>query len=100
MGKCVLSESLNLFVYIVQYMQPLMTRHLTTTTQACQKGTLGRQNELKKLPVPELQDTLTKWLLTTSPHLSPVEFERTKGKFIHLSMVFLVSQKLLVLNFY
>ena len=46
----------------------------------CQKGTLARQGELKKLPVPELANTIPKWLKTTKPHLSPSEFENTKGK--------------------
>ena len=32
------------------------------------------------MPVPELEDTMAKWLLTTKPHLSKSEFDKTKGK--------------------
>ena len=50
------------------------------TTQINSLGTLSRQGELKYLPVPELEDTMAKWLLTTKPHLSKSEFDKTKGK--------------------
>ena len=49
------------------------------TAQINSLGTLSRQGELKSLPVPELEDTMAKWLLTTKPHLSKSEFDKTKG---------------------
>ena len=49
------------------------------TAQINSLGTLSRQGELKSLPVPELEDTMAKWLLTTKPHLSKPEFDKTKG---------------------
>ena len=42
------------------------------------KGTLSQQENLLRLPLPELTVTLNKWLATTKPHLTPNEFERTK----------------------
>ena len=42
------------------------------------KGTLFQQENLLRLPLPELTVTLNKWLATTKPHLTQNEFERTK----------------------
>jgi carnitine O-acetyltransferase len=41
-------------------------------------GTLSQQDKLLRLPVPELTETIPKWLDTTKPHLSPAELEQTK----------------------
>ena len=44
------------------------------------KGTLAKQNDLGSLPLPELPDTMSKWLITAKPHLSSTEFQITQEK--------------------
>ena len=58
-------------------------RHFSIGRRAL--GTLSRQNELGDLPLPELSTTIQQWLLTSQPHLTPNEFNRTQelaGKFL------------------
>ena len=42
------------------------------------KGTLSQQDNLLRLPLPELAVTISKWLETTKPHLTENEFAKTK----------------------
>ena len=62
----------------IQKKQPKVIRSLSSND--ANRVTLSKQHELQKLPVPKLQDTVSKWLTTTKPHLSSAEFEKTKGK--------------------
>ena len=50
--------------------------HYSSATST--KGTLSQQDNLLRLPLPELTVTINKWLETTKPHLTENEFAKTK----------------------
>jgi len=54
----------------------LTKSHYSSATSA--KGTLSQQDNLLRLPLPELTVTISKWLATTKPHLTENEFAKTK----------------------
>ena len=47
--------------------------------------TLALQDQLLNLPLPEIKDTISKFLLTTKPHLSESEYQTTAKKLLQVT---------------
>ena len=65
-----------------------------TTYNTPENTTLSRQNELKRYPVPKLEDTMSKFLQTAKPFLTAQELEMTKSKITDLMKSGGTGQKL------
>lgn len=71
------------------------SRLYSTTTYSTPEGTtLSRQHELKRLPVPKLQDTLSKYLKTVTQFLNKTEYDATMTKAIEFGSPGGVGEKL------
>jgi len=62
----------------------LASNRLYSTSEKPPK-TLSLQDQLKRLPVPELKDTVSKFLITAKPHLSEEEYKTTAKKLMQLT---------------
>ena len=56
--------------------------------------TLAFQEQLGKLPIPEIKDTVSKFLLTAKPHLSEDEYQTTAKKLMQLTEPNGIGEKL------
>lgn len=56
--------------------------------------TLALQDQLLNLPLPEIKDTISKFLLTTKPHLSESEYQTTAKKLLQLTEKNGIGEKL------
>ncbi len=71
-----------------------VSRFATSTASTSEGTTLSRQNELKRYPVPLLQETLAKYVKTVPQFLDKREFEATKQAVKELAEPGGVGQKL------
>ena len=56
----------------------ILSKNTQSLTNVKLKATLAQQEHLKKLPLPSLSETISRWLPTTLPHLNDQEYARTR----------------------
>jgi len=81
LGRPVLTAGANLNRNVAAAVGP----RFSSTGDDTKPKTLALQDQLLNLPLPEIKDTISKFLLTAKPHLSETEYKTTAKKLLQLT---------------
>ena len=90
LGRPVLTAGANLNRNVAAAVGP----RFSSTGDDTKPKTLALQDQLLNLPLPEIKDTISKFLLTAKPHLSETEYKTTAKKLLQLTEKNGIGEKL------